>query len=98
MRRYDWKLTRDDGELVLATAEEAVDGLDMSIADFRDTHALYYVPLRAWVGISRAGVELGTAAPRMERGIWYVARDEAVCAANRDINPAPGELVLRRIP
>jgi hypothetical protein len=97
MRPYDWNLTRDDGELVLATAEEVVDGLDMKLADFRDTHALYYLPLRAWVGLSRFGVELGTEAPRMERGLWLVRRDEGLCAEHRDVEPDLNLMVLRRI-
>lgn len=97
MKPYDWRLTRDDGELVLATAEEVAEGLDMKLADFRDTHALYYLPLRAWVGLSRAGIELGTGTPRMERGLWLVRRDEALCAENRDVEPDLGLMILQRI-
>lgn len=97
MKPYDWSLTRDDGELVLATAEEVAAGLDMKMADFRDTHALYYLPLRAWLGLSRAGIELGTATPRMERGTWIVRKDEALCAEHREIEPDLGLMVLRRI-
>jgi len=94
---YDWRLTRDD-DLVLATADEVAEGLEMKVADFRDTHALWYSALSAWMGFSRAGVELGTSAPRMERGIWYVARDATLCEANRDHSPDVSRIVLRRIP
>jgi hypothetical protein len=97
MKPFDWRLTRDDGELVLATAEEVMDGLDMKLADFRDTHALYYLPFRAWVGLSRSGIELGTGTPRMEGGLWYVRRDDVLCAANQEVEPDLSLMVLRRI-
>ena len=97
MKTVDWRLLRDDGDLVLVTAEEAMPGLEVKMADFRDTHGLYYSPLKAWMGISRVGVQLGTAVPRMERGLWYVARDEALCEANQDLEPRAEFIVLRRI-
>ena len=97
MKRVDWRLMRDDGDLVLVTAEEVLAGLEVQTADFRDTHALYYGPLRAWVGLSRAGLELGTEGPRMEAGVWYVRRDDALCAANPGLSPDLSLMSLRRI-
>lgn len=97
VRTFDWRLTRDDGELVLATAEEIVEGLDMSLADFRDTHALYYSPLQAWIGLSRSGIELGTGTLRMEEGLWIVRRDDRLCGLHRDLEPDLSSMILRRI-
>ncbi len=97
MKPVDWRLLKDDGDLILVTAEESHPGLEVKMADFRDTHGLYYLPLRAWMGLSRAGIQLGTSAPRMERGLWLVERDEVLCEANRDLEPESGSIVLRRI-
>lgn len=97
VKTVNWDLVEDGDALVLVTAEEVVAGLEVKMADFRDTHALYYGPLRAWLGLSRVGLELGTETPRMERGLWYVRRDDALCAAHVDLEPDVSAISLRRI-
>ena len=97
MKKVDWSALRDDGVLVLLTAEEVSDGLEMKMADFRDTHALYYQPLRAWIGMSRAGVELGTGDPQLSEGIWLIRRDDGLCAAHENMLPDVSRIALRRI-
>lgn len=93
----NWSVLRDDGALVLATAEEVARGLDMKMADFRDTHALWYSPLSAWIGLSRRGVFLGTGQPSLVSGLWYVRRDEVLCARHRDLEPDVESVLLKKI-
>lgn len=97
VKPVDWSLLRQDGYLVLLTAEEVAAGLEMKMADFRDSHALFYPPLGAWLGMSTAGVELGSGDPQMVAGVWYVRRDEALCEANRNMEPDVERIVLRRV-
>ncbi len=97
MRPIDWDTLRTDGHLVALTAEEVADGLEVKMADFRDTHALFYSPLGAWLGMSKAGVELGTGEPEMVSGIWYVVRDDALCEANRNMSPDVERMILKRV-
>lgn len=97
MKKVDWSALRDDGVLVLLTAEEVSAGLDVKMADFRDTHALYYQPLRAWMGMSAAGVELGTGEPQLSDGLWLVRRDDALCSAHENMEPDVSRIALRRI-
>jgi hypothetical protein len=88
----------DNGTLVLLTVEEVEPNVEALAADFRDTHALFYVPLNAWMGVSLTGTYLGTGTPEMRDGIWYVARDEELCALHRNVEPKPDHIMLRRLP
>ncbi len=98
MRTVDQVTLREDGVLVLLTAEEVEPNANAFAADFRDTHALFYAPLNAWMGVSTAGTFLGTGAPEMRDGIWYVARDEDLCARHPNLEPRAEHIVLRRLP
>ncbi len=99
MKRVDPSVLRDDGELVLLTVEEVVEGVEVQMADFRDTHALFYAPLSSWMGLSSRGVQLSRrdSPPELRNGIWYVRRDEDLCAAHENLAPKPEAIVLRVI-
>jgi len=98
MRPVDWNLLRQDGILVLLTVEEVEPNVDVLMADFRDTHALFYAPLNAWMGMAPDGMHLGTAPPEMRDGIWYVVRDEELYVRCRNISPRTEHIQLRRLP
>lgn len=88
----------EDGLLVLLTAEEVEPNAEALAADFRDTHALFYVPLKAWMGVSLTGTYLGTGSPEMKDGIWYVLRDEELRKKAVNIEPKAEHIILRRLP
>lgn len=97
MRPVDFELLRDDGVLVLLTVEEVMDGTPVKMADFKDTHAMFYFPLRAWMGMSSRGVELGSGQPELIGGVWYVARNDAICSAHENLQTKAEDIVLRPV-
>lgn len=97
MRPIDWSIVQDSDPLVLLTAEEVTAGAEPSIADFRDSFALYYSVLGGWLGLCRAGVMIGTGSPQLVNGIWYVKPDFQKIRENRDHEPTVSEIALRRI-
>lgn len=86
-----------EGMLLLMTVEEVFPDAPMLVADFRDTHALYYSGLDGWVGMGKSGLAMGTGSPELVDGVWYVEDDVRKNGAARDHSPDPGKMELRRI-
>lgn len=97
MKDIDWSRVPESGLLVLMTAEDVEAGAVMKMADFRDTHALFYSRFGRWLGLSRRGVRLGTSPLRLVDGIWYAAEDRELSDANPDHAPDVSQISLKVI-
>lgn len=98
MRPFDWGLVPDAG-LVLLTVAEVSDESLVCVADFRDTHALAYVPTNAFMGQSRTrGMRLGKLPLQMRDGIWFMEEDLEVPDEHSEVRLRSELVRLRPIP
>jgi hypothetical protein len=97
MRAVDMRAVPRAGAIVLLTVEDLVPNAEMMMADFRDTHAVYYLGLDGWVGLGPQGLAMGRGSPELVDGIWYVSPDEEKNSRHRNHEPDPGRMELRRI-
>jgi hypothetical protein len=98
MRKVDWRLVPEAGELALLTMDELVDGGPLMLADFRDVKALVHKETGAYVGLSRSrGIRLGTAPIAMKDGIWYVTEDAALGERRKDVPVTAQTAILQLI-
>lgn len=80
MKPFDWKYVPEKG-LVLLTVAEVIQDTEVSIADFRDTHALAFKKNGGFIGWSRHGaggdgaMQLGKLPLHLVNGIWYMNED-----------------------
>ncbi len=88
MRRVNWDLVPDGGLVALLTAHEVGKGEELHLADFRDTHALYYSTFRSWIGLTKTrGLRPGKRDAVLVNGVWYAEEDMDVAGANPDHVP-----------
>lgn len=87
----------DPSVLILMTVDEIVSGIKMQVADFTDTHALFYDALGAWIGLGVGGLSIGSD-PWMEGGVWYVRKEANLAAANPNHVPDIAKLRLAVLP
>lgn len=101
MRAFDklnWAGVKD-GELVLMTVEHLGDpDMRMSVADFRDDHALFIPKVGRWVGMSPTrGLRFGAGPLRMVDGVWYCSEDRDSQRGHEDFGLSPDRLSLEPI-
>lgn len=96
MRDIDWSRV-PEGPMVVLTAEDTARGEPLKMADFKDTHALFYKVTGSWLALSRTGVRLGKGPMWMEDGIWMCSPDEGASERLPNHDPDLDQVCLRPI-
>jgi hypothetical protein len=97
MRPLDWEILNSGEGLVLVTARHVGTGASLMAADFRDTHAVVYLPTDSYVGMDRDGkLRLGYGPVRMENGIWRMDQD-ARTTSHKNVQMSEDKINLKLI-
>lgn len=98
MRDIDWEAVPESGDLVLLTAEDVASQEPLKMADFKDSHGLFYKALGGWLGLSRTGVRMGKEPIWMQDGLWMCKADEDSQRRHPNHDPDVTRIYLRPIP
>jgi len=79
MKPIDWGIVPVKGRLVLLTAEDIFNEQPMMMADFKDTHALFHLKTKRWLGLSlKRGIRLCKFGADLVNGYWFVPEDDTL--------------------
>jgi len=73
MRQIELGILPNNNMLIVLTMEYVEDGVEIFMADFRDSYGLFHTKTGNWIGLNNIkGVRLCSGSPELKDGMWIL--------------------------